>query len=388
MRFNLDKSAIERKYFYTDNDVTYGPFQLSELLKKVKGNTLVYREGIDWTKASELEEFKEFFKKEIIVKKEIVKEEIIKEKVIKVPFESTNKPNKTSKIKLVSLLFILAVLSVGSYYIYDYYTNIYPFRILENEKRIIVNKINIREYPDAESPEIAQVEFGARLVLLSEESKKDINERVWNKVRVIGEQGWDKSFEGWIVTKQSTIPWVGDTLIYNRIKKILGNEEAHFLIDSKTRFALLNFLDSQNLNDDWKIYGSKKNSEINSSLYFHSGLSENDINNKPQDCFIGLLQNKKESTKQLLMISFLSNGKGKIAMHNNECNDGIGLKILNDKINKGLYQKLNIEKGLSAVALYRGRGNQKYFYYSSNNAVYEYDESLNLENVFNTPDYQ
>ena len=58
MAINLDKSAIEKQYYYEENGNTYGPFCLSILLSKIKSNTPVYREGIEWTEAKEIDELK------------------------------------------------------------------------------------------------------------------------------------------------------------------------------------------------------------------------------------------------------------------------------------------------------------------------------------------
>ncbi len=63
----------ELKYYYSDNGNTAGPFSLSELLEKIGPETLVYREGIDWTNAKKVEELKKFFKveKKVVVPPQI-----------------------------------------------------------------------------------------------------------------------------------------------------------------------------------------------------------------------------------------------------------------------------------------------------------------------------
>jgi hypothetical protein len=66
MAINLDKAAIEKKYFYEENAQTFGPFSLSALLPKINASTLIYREGIKWQKASELNELAPYFKTEKI----------------------------------------------------------------------------------------------------------------------------------------------------------------------------------------------------------------------------------------------------------------------------------------------------------------------------------
>jgi tetratricopeptide (TPR) repeat protein len=61
MHLNLDKSITEKQYYYEDKGNTLGPFPISRLLSKINENTLVYREGIDWTIAKEIPELKNYF---------------------------------------------------------------------------------------------------------------------------------------------------------------------------------------------------------------------------------------------------------------------------------------------------------------------------------------
>ena len=56
-----DKDKDELKYYYSENGSTLGPFSLSQLLEKIEADTLVYREGINWTNAMDVEELKKFF---------------------------------------------------------------------------------------------------------------------------------------------------------------------------------------------------------------------------------------------------------------------------------------------------------------------------------------
>ena len=62
MAIDLDKDKNELKYYYSENGATLGPFSLSQLLEKIEADTLVYREGIDWTNAKDVEELRKFFK--------------------------------------------------------------------------------------------------------------------------------------------------------------------------------------------------------------------------------------------------------------------------------------------------------------------------------------
>jgi hypothetical protein len=63
--FNLDKDEVD--YYYSINGEQYGPFMKKDLLTKIDSNTLVWREGIEWTNASKLEEFKNHFQSEVSV---------------------------------------------------------------------------------------------------------------------------------------------------------------------------------------------------------------------------------------------------------------------------------------------------------------------------------
>lgn len=62
MTIDLNKEKNELKYYYSENGATLGPYSLSQLLEKIEADTLVYREGIDWTNAKDVEELRKFFK--------------------------------------------------------------------------------------------------------------------------------------------------------------------------------------------------------------------------------------------------------------------------------------------------------------------------------------
>lgn len=61
MAIDLNKDKNELKYYYSKNGATFGPYSLSQLLENIDADTLVYREGIDWTNASDVEELKKLF---------------------------------------------------------------------------------------------------------------------------------------------------------------------------------------------------------------------------------------------------------------------------------------------------------------------------------------
>jgi hypothetical protein len=62
MAIELNKDKNEIKYYYSENGATLGPYSLSQLLEKIDAETLVYREGIEWTNAKDVEELRKFFK--------------------------------------------------------------------------------------------------------------------------------------------------------------------------------------------------------------------------------------------------------------------------------------------------------------------------------------
>lgn len=59
----LDKGNREFQYYYSDKGNSFGPFVLSVLLTKIGPDSLVYREGLEWTKAAQIPELKMFFEK-------------------------------------------------------------------------------------------------------------------------------------------------------------------------------------------------------------------------------------------------------------------------------------------------------------------------------------
>jgi hypothetical protein len=58
MAININKGSPLGKYYYSKDNNVFGPIPLEELLKIIDGDTYVYYDGIDWTKAKELPELK------------------------------------------------------------------------------------------------------------------------------------------------------------------------------------------------------------------------------------------------------------------------------------------------------------------------------------------
>ena len=61
MKINLNKEQIDYSYYYSIDEKQFGPFNLTQLVPEINGDTLVWREGIEWTSANNLEELKKFF---------------------------------------------------------------------------------------------------------------------------------------------------------------------------------------------------------------------------------------------------------------------------------------------------------------------------------------
>jgi uncharacterized membrane protein YhaH (DUF805 family) len=57
----MNNTNAEVLYYFSKNGETFGPLNKSQLLTQITANTLVYREGIQWTNANEVEELKSYF---------------------------------------------------------------------------------------------------------------------------------------------------------------------------------------------------------------------------------------------------------------------------------------------------------------------------------------
>jgi len=110
-------------YYYLKDDHQFGPVKLHELIKDVDFETLVWRDGIDWSKASEIEELKIFFHeivKEIYVEKpiEVIKEvfvekpvEVIKEVVVENEISNSDSQKTKKSLLIFIILLLLAALA-------------------------------------------------------------------------------------------------------------------------------------------------------------------------------------------------------------------------------------------------------------------------------------
>jgi phage shock protein PspC (stress-responsive transcriptional regulator) len=82
MAISLQKKNQESQYYYSDGTNTFGPMNVVQLIEKIKPETMVYREGMDWTIAKNVDELKKFFPAEKIVEKVVIEEKV---KVIREP---------------------------------------------------------------------------------------------------------------------------------------------------------------------------------------------------------------------------------------------------------------------------------------------------------------
>jgi hypothetical protein len=97
MAIDLNKDKNELKYYYSENGATLGPLTLSQLLEKIDAETLVYREGMDWTNAKDVEELKKFFSLKINNQTDKIDE--------------TDK-KKTKRSGLIAILIVLIILAI------------------------------------------------------------------------------------------------------------------------------------------------------------------------------------------------------------------------------------------------------------------------------------
>ena len=61
MAINTNKTSEIKEYYCLINEVQYGPYDVATLISKIDRNTIVWRDGIEWIKASEVMELKKFF---------------------------------------------------------------------------------------------------------------------------------------------------------------------------------------------------------------------------------------------------------------------------------------------------------------------------------------
>jgi phage shock protein PspC (stress-responsive transcriptional regulator) len=61
MAIDTRKREVNHEYYCLINDVQLGPYDIVTLVSKISRDTLVWREGIEWEKACNVEELSKFF---------------------------------------------------------------------------------------------------------------------------------------------------------------------------------------------------------------------------------------------------------------------------------------------------------------------------------------
>lgn len=61
MAIDTSKKIVSHEYYCLINDVQLGPYDLVTLVSKISRDTLVWREGIEWERACNIEELQKFF---------------------------------------------------------------------------------------------------------------------------------------------------------------------------------------------------------------------------------------------------------------------------------------------------------------------------------------
>jgi phage shock protein PspC (stress-responsive transcriptional regulator) len=67
MAIDTEKRIKQHDYYCLLNDVQFGPFDMATLMTKIDRDTLVWREGIEWEKACNVDELRKFFPEPQIV---------------------------------------------------------------------------------------------------------------------------------------------------------------------------------------------------------------------------------------------------------------------------------------------------------------------------------
>lgn len=96
-----------KEFYYSKDGATFGPHGIAELLAIIKADTLVWREGIEWTNASSVPELADFFK----TKQTTLEAEK--------PTQIINIPKSKSFIGIVLPILLLLTVAVISLYFFS-----------------------------------------------------------------------------------------------------------------------------------------------------------------------------------------------------------------------------------------------------------------------------
>ena len=189
-------------------------------------------------------------------------------------------PTSKKKNKFV-IIGVLSLLIVGGISLLYFKTSLFKsgnddlFRVIEGEKRVFVNNLTLRQFPDPESSKIEVFPFGTRLTVDENEPPKTDDKNVmWRKVRVIHPvYGWERPddrfpypYEGWMAIQQCGVTWIEDSTKTNKLAKILLGNESGRSLSSEYRHALVNYFEANNYLNEWFLYGKVKTETIQNSF--------------------------------------------------------------------------------------------------------------------------
>jgi hypothetical protein len=170
MAIDLNKDKNELKYYYSENGATLGPFSLSQLLEKIEADTLVYREGIDWTNARDVEELRKFFSSKV-------------GKSMDKPIDKSLGTKKANRLVILGVLIVLGVLGTALFVIFnknlsnDDNSAVKPIiaKIYANAKKrnkLVIGTLSINEANSSFNSCMKDV-FGDRFIKFSKYEKMD-----------------------------------------------------------------------------------------------------------------------------------------------------------------------------------------------------------------------
>ena len=168
MAIDLNKDKNELKYYYSENGATLGPFSLPQLLEKIEADTLVYREGIDWTNAKDVMELRKFFNSKFNNPTDKTTVTITK---------------KTNRFGFVSILILLSFIGLAIWFIFNNYLTTNDSRLskpievkiyanAKKRNKLVIGTISINE-ANANFNSCMKDVFGDRFIKFSKYEKID-----------------------------------------------------------------------------------------------------------------------------------------------------------------------------------------------------------------------
>ena len=258
--FDLDKKQ-KTSYYYTIDDTQFGPYELSVLITKIDGNTLVWREGIEWTNANTLQELKKYFPEVVkteatsLAKKPDQNKEIhnTTNKAVNIPISApastgdskkeanhtsqTNEKNNGSKKK--GLRFVIGIIlgtciGIGSFIVYQNYSSsnavaeVIEEEVIINYQYVISSKLHLCEAPGEKSMKLIALPFGTPVELLGDETR--IEEYTYQRARVNGNNGW-------VSIKKDEIQLISSADKLEEINALISGSGAQDVLESMPAYA-------------------------------------------------------------------------------------------------------------------------------------------------------